>query len=369
MSKEVVYLSGLNGLRAIAAFSVVISHVNLLPGIADFGIPSIFLFSTTLAAYAVTLFFVISGFLITYLLVKELESFQRVAISKFYMRRILRIWPIYYLFIIIALIVYLILGKHDVFQNPLIWFYILFSANFPFFLKLGGINILFHYWSIGVEEQFYLFWPWIVRLKSINLFKTTALLFIIFTMIKVVLWYFFRAESVWYKIFYVNRFNCMMIGAMGAILYFKNNRQFIGFFSNKIVQFIAWTFFILVSIDFIHIPLPIAHEIISVAALCMIIGQVNVKNRLINLENGFFDFIGKISYGIYVIHPLVIMLLSIFFKDIDIEQNTKIVLVFISVLLSTILLAFISYNYYEKPFLKFKTIFAVIKSSNSMLQG
>lgn len=100
MEKQIVHkaihLPGLNGLRAIAALSVVIAH-STQEGISDFGLP--WLFNIPLAGYSVTLFFVISGFLITYLLVNEFDRTDTVNVGKFYVRRILRIWPIYYLFI------------------------------------------------------------------------------------------------------------------------------------------------------------------------------------------------------------------------------------------------------------------------------
>ncbi|MGC3978989.1 MAG: acyltransferase [Paludibacteraceae bacterium] len=91
MKTTPVYLPGLNGLRAIAALSVVFAHISQ-KGIADFGLP--FFIDLPMAGYGVTLFFVISGFLITFLLLKEQAKKQTIDIKKFYVRRILRIWPI-----------------------------------------------------------------------------------------------------------------------------------------------------------------------------------------------------------------------------------------------------------------------------------
>ena len=96
-----IYLPGLNGLRAIAALSVVIAHISQ-DGIADFGLSLIT--ELPMAGFGVTLFFVISGFLITFLLIKELKKTNTVSIGKFYLRRVFRIWPIYYLFIFICFV-------------------------------------------------------------------------------------------------------------------------------------------------------------------------------------------------------------------------------------------------------------------------
>ncbi len=107
-----IYFPGLNGLRALAALSVLWGHTFQ----DTFGIwreksGNIIQTNTHgLFADGVTLFFVISGFLITFLLLKELEKSGTINVPKFYMRRILRIWPIYYGYIIIAIIVFAFLG-------------------------------------------------------------------------------------------------------------------------------------------------------------------------------------------------------------------------------------------------------------------
>jgi peptidoglycan/LPS O-acetylase OafA/YrhL len=94
-----IYFQGLDGLRAIAAILVVIGHIELvkksfnLVNLQDGGGP----FYLYLGGHAVTFFFVLSGFLITYLLIKEKENNNSISIKSFYWKRILRIWPVYYL--------------------------------------------------------------------------------------------------------------------------------------------------------------------------------------------------------------------------------------------------------------------------------
>lgn len=136
---KTVYLPGLNGLRAIAALAVVISHITL--GLGEFGLNNK-LFGTdlegnasglNLAGYGVTIFFTLSGFLITFLLLKEKEE-AKLKIKEFYIRRILRIWPLYYLYFAICLIAMLCYGLTvNIFSIP---FYIFLAANVPFIL--GG---------------------------------------------------------------------------------------------------------------------------------------------------------------------------------------------------------------------------------------
>ena len=186
---------------------------------SDFGDWGVQGFTLPVVADGVTLFFVISGFLITYLLLNEQEKSQRVSIPKFYMRRILRIWPIYYLYLFIALSVTALWGDSN------IWYYIFFGANIPFILTVGIWPIV-HYWSIGVEEQFYLFWPWIVKFahgKNVRLLTMAVGICIFWLMCK---WgiYLGWGTTTAYRFFAVTRFDCMMIGAIGAILYFTKNK-------------------------------------------------------------------------------------------------------------------------------------------------
>lgn len=363
MKEKQIYLTGLNGLRAIAALSVVVAHISQ-EGIADFGFPR--LFDLPMAGYGVTLFFVISGFLITYLLINEIKKTKTVNVTKFYIRRILRIWPIYYLFILVAILVLTFLMQSQPILVPELWYYIFFAANFPFIAQ-NGILILVHYWSIGVEEQFYLFWPWVARFSKTKLLKVAVLILILLFAAKIAAWFVWGAPSFVYRFFMVTRFHCMMIGAISAILFASQNQLFIRIFTHKFTQALAWFLFFIMGFGLIHVPAVIGQEVIAVVSVSMILGQVINERRLFNLERPVFDFVGKISYGIYVIHPLIVLLLSRLFKPLEMNMFLKYVLVYSSVIASTILLSWLSYKYFEKPFLNLKTKYMVVKSSNSML--
>src|SRR5262245_16271974 len=98
-----IYFRNLNGLRFIAALLVIIHHIEQLKYI--FGMPNNFSssFVQIIGELGVILFFVLSGFLITYLLLEEEKRTDTIAVRNFYLRRILRIWPLYFLIVIIAL--------------------------------------------------------------------------------------------------------------------------------------------------------------------------------------------------------------------------------------------------------------------------
>lgn len=358
-----IYLPGLNGLRALAAITVLISHIFQ----GTFGNWGLDYLKLPLFTDGVTLFFVISGFLITYLLLKELEKTKTIDIPKFYIRRILRIWPIYYLFIIIVIGVLFLIGNQSQIINNTLFYYIFFAANIPF-LSANGIALIVHYWSIGVEEQFYLFWPWLMKLskKKIVIGATSVLLIWLF--LKFGSYYLFTNKSLAYKFFNVTRFHCMMIGAIGAIGFYNKNKLFLKIFTNKWTQIFSWLAFLVSGFFFKFIPALITAECVTILSLFLIMSQIEGKPKFINLENKCFDFIGKISYGIYVIHPLIIFLLSTFWTRLHIQmpEFAQYIIIYISVPCITIFMAWISYENFEKPFLKLKNRFAIIKSSNSL---
>lgn len=95
-------MSGLNGIRAIAAISVLISHMN--ESLSFFGLSN--LQGLDLAGFGVTMFFALSGYLITYLLLLEKRDYARINVGQFYIRRILRIWPLYYFFLFSRLLLF-----------------------------------------------------------------------------------------------------------------------------------------------------------------------------------------------------------------------------------------------------------------------
>ncbi len=360
---KTIHFSGLNGIRAIAAISVVITHVTI--ALKEFGLdPYIFgAFNDgkpkgfILGGYGVSIFFVLSGFLITYLLKSEKDVYS-INIKKFYIRRILRIWPLYYLYIAIVLLVIILSGLY--FNASSLLLYTFFAANIPFILA-AEIPFIGHYWSLGVEEQFYLFWPWIVK-------KIDALATIIFISvcaiicIKIMLHVVYPGSLLELAI-HVTRFHCMMIGAFGAILLKDNNVLFLKLIDNKLTQIVCWIIICMIAINRFHFISVIDNEFISVVALCLIIGQIKGNNKIINLEINVLGFLGRISYGIYVIHPILIFLFSKLYSGLTIEKNYKYFIVYGSIIGATILLAYLSFTYFESYFLKFKNRFVVISSS------
>lgn len=352
-----IHLPGLNGLRAIAALTVMWGHVFLGPfgywGIDDH-VRSIFPLD------GVTLFFVVSGFLITYLLLNEKELTGNISVKKFYIRRILRIWPLYYAYLIVALIV-----TKYVFNSEILY-YIFFGANIPFALGTALWPVV-HYWSLGVEEQFYMFWPWVVK-KSTTKNLVYIILAIMFAWIacKLLCWT-PEDKSHLYRFFAVTRFDCMMLGALGAILYHCKIGWFLKIAQNRLVADIS--VLLLVFSQWLWlVPAIIQPQIVAIVSLMAIVGQLTEQKPFINLENRIMDGIGKTSYGIYVIHPLLIYYLSAAWRkmNISIDTTLQITIIYVLVTVLTMCIAQLSYRYLERPFLKLKVKYAVVSSQSSM---
>ena len=155
----------------------------------------------------------------------------------------------------------------------------------------------------------------------------------------------------------------MIMGALGALYYRQNNKLFLKITDHKISQILCWLLILLATINKFHLASVIDNEIISVVAIFLIIGQINVKNRIVNLETSICDYLGKISYGIYVIHPLVIFIFSKILNRVHIQLPYKYFIVYIVILTTTIILAHLSYNYFEKYFMTLKKKYVVIESS------
>lgn len=352
-----IHLPGLNGLRAIAALTVMWGHVFLGP-FGYWGFDGDY--RSIFPLDGVTLFFVISGFLITYLLLNEKGQTGGVSIKKFYVRRILRIWPLYYAYLGVALLL-----TQETFGKELLY-YIFFGANIPFAMGIALWPVV-HYWSLGVEEQFYLFWPWIVKKTSLkSIIYVILAIMVVWVTCKILLWT-PADKSPIFRFFAITRFDCMMFGALGAVLYYQHNKWFLKLAQNKWIASTA-VLLLIFSQWLKVIPAIIQPQVIAIVSLVAIVGQLSEQKPLINLENKIMDRIGKISYGIYVIHPLLIWGLSIFWQKLNLNLSVtmQVVIIYALVTVATLVVAQLSYWFLERPFLKIKDRFAVVQSRSSM---
>ena len=374
MDKQKIYFPNLNGLRFIAAFLVIIHHIEQLKWISKLDtflgdIP----FVGVIGKLGVVLFFVLSGFLITYLLLAEEKTFDDISIKKFYMRRILRIWPLYFLIIILAIFIipYIKLFTlngfdinvvHSNLATKLI-LYVLFLPNIVLSM-IGVIPYASHTWSIGTEEQFYVVWPVFMKYLKKNRIALMIIIIISYLLIR-----FFLANPIsdfmpYKKIIreFWSTFNidCMAIGGIFGILLFRNDR-FLPLLKNNLIFYFSLAFVSILMIKGVYIPY-IQAEFFSVFFGIIILNFAANENIKISLENKYFNYLGNISYGLYMYHPIGIMMAINLAVTIGYPSNW---LIYPASLILTILIAGLSYKYFEAYFLKFKHKFSKVLSGNS----
>ena len=232
--------TGLNALRFFAAYLVVLHHGETIRH--KYGLPNFEGYSFFQnGALAVSFFFVLSGFLITYLLVVELHKTGDVALKKFYWRRILRIFPLYYLLVIIGLCVLPLLLHVMNIPNTQPYSTATGGVLFAFFLSFV-VNALYssHFleplWSIGVEEYFYLMWAPLFKFfrqkQTPNLAKRTLYIIGFIIVIKVIFilfFHFFPSENaivnVVKEVILTLKFELMAIGGLGAYMVFYHREK------------------------------------------------------------------------------------------------------------------------------------------------
>jgi len=244
-----------------------------------------------------------------------------------------------------------------------LFFYVFLLANVPIILQ-QSLPYLGHLWSIAVEEQFYLFWPWIAKVKKQKLLRYTVILLILLLVMKYLFFfinykYSFQTPLITIT---VTRFYCMIIGCIAAILYYRESK-IIDYLSSIYFSVFSLLILFLASINKFQISSSlIDHEIMSIITVGIILTQIKRENYIIDLDSKPFNFIGKISYGIYVYHPLIIFLYIKYFGAFinDIWYNYLIIFILISV--TTIILSFYSFNYFEKRFIKMKDKYSRVKS-------
>ncbi len=334
-----------------------------------------------LGSLGVIFFFVLSGFLITYLLMQEKAVKQTVAVKKFYIRRILRIWPMYYLVVLLG---FLVLPNIHFIDNPYLnkfldpnfapnfALYLLFLPNLAF-ATFAAVPHIGQTWSIGVEEQFYLLWPLIVK-HSKNVLKALLMVIGILIVLKVIVLVLCKQmpDSSVLKVvkpfLAMTKMESMAIGGIGAYYLFNGNEK-IKWLMNNGLMISA----VIVIVGLVYFTPPIVQDAIylvySVLFLVIILNVSSNPKSVFKLENRMFKMLGNISYGIYMYHLIVIAFVFAVLKYFGMEINDSFVsqlMVYSLTILITIFVSILSYSYFEKRFLNLKHKFTIIKSGSNI---
>lgn len=342
-------VKNLDTFRAIAAIVVMIGHIELFRknhwGCSLFNVvPS--------GHTAVMMFFVISGFLITFLLTKEKEKYGTISLKDFYIRRILRIYPLYYLILMVSSLFFIVTP-----QIKTVAYAVAILPNVSHAIGCGW-SVSPQIWSIGVENLFYIFFP-LILLFVPN--KRILFFLVVMTGSFAVLPHFIdyinvrtiqndNLSLINHRFFPKNKFDSLFIGCIIGYAY-AINHKILKLLYNKWL-FIAGAF---LSIVLWGARIEIKHfndELMSFLFAIVILNVCTNTQLNITFENSLTKFLGRISYGIYMYHWIILLFVFKFMPAECIIMN--IIILYITVILVIIFIAWISYETYEKLFLNLK---------------
>lgn len=369
------YFDNLDGLRFFCFLSVFLFHSfhTEIPAVKESGIFHFVKFTLFGNGFlGVNFFFVLSGFLITYLLIKEKLRNGRIHIVNFWIRRVLRIWPLYFACVFYGFVIFpytKIMAGAQPNETANIWYYLGFISNFDYINKglpdSPGLGVL---WSVAIEEQFYLVWPVILSLFAVRKFWIPLVAILAGSLV-------FRAFNDVYKLHEMHTLSCigdMALGGLGAWLILQKN-----WFAKKIQDVPRW-FIVLMYAAFIFVFLfrdeyllsnywlrVFERLFISSIMLFIILEQCYAKHSFYKMGNfKTVSRLGLVTYGLYCLHFILISLLVGVSKKLGTNTSTwQVVLMEPAVsLVLTIIVSFISFRFFETPFLKLKERFDFSRS-------
>ncbi|HPP86427.1 MAG TPA: acyltransferase [bacterium] len=358
----------LNGIRAIAIILVMFHHsflaykfTNLLSIKADNYLLKFFFKILENGRIGVDIFFVLSGFLIGGQLLKEIKTTGTLNFKKFYFKRILRIFPAYYFALILVTIFFI--EKISIKE----------IISHLFYLQNYWLNIYEITWSLAVEEQFYIFLPFLLFIFRKNFKNANCFCFAIFGLLIILPFYFrllifknlhniYDTQYISLKIFgaFHTRFDQLFIGVFIAFLYLNYKNLLINkykiFYFLQFFLFIIFCFLIYYSgMNGSFYKIVLQFSLIGLVVGFFILSMLLTKtffNKI--LSNNFFYFIAKISYPMYLYHYFSIW--SIHKEDISLTNNEflNFFIYLTAIFALSVLFALLSWLFIEYPFLKIK---------------
>lgn len=369
---------GLDMIRSVAILSVLFAHsmwmlYGMIPKVKF--VDSLFVFGSMIFGFfGVELFFVLSGFLIGSIFIKELVynnnsnenlSFQ---VSRFWIKRWFRTLPNYYLYVILYLIISWFISSQD--YNSFSWRYLLFVQNF----FSSGPGFFYVAWSLAVEEWFYLLLPsiYIVFLlingKAITAFKISmGLLFAIPFLLRIL----FVMQHNWFGQF-SQAFNLTTIYRLDSIAYgialawlwnHKSSRQKLVYFKRRLLTTGICSFISVLIFLYFFVAKPnqngffvlISYPWATISITLCFPYFIDLTNIAFTKSIKVTSFISKISYSLYLVHPLVVILLDFGMKQMNLDKALWVgPVTFIFFFILSIFFAFLTYRFCELPFLNLR---------------
>ena len=345
------FFGSLDGIRCICIVAVIWHHtVKAVPWLPI----------TSRGFLGVDMFFVLSGFLIVTLLLREREKTGDISLPKFYMRRTLRIFPLYYTILAVLAILFLfVIPNSDLAKEfrPNLPYYLTYTSNW-----IHDTSILAVAWSLATEEQFYLVWPPIEKyLKRWGLVLLGA--FIVVNQL-INFGVLFPEAHAQLDILQ-STFTPISLGVLLAHLLHtrKGFEQLVSMLSHRMTPLIVGLVLLLV----INLPpfgsdISGAPRLIIQLLMTLLLASVVVQEDHIlakPFQNNLIVRMGMVSYGMYLYHMLVRHVAGAVVARLPIDVPLAL---FISTLIGTIIVSELSFRFYETPFLKFKKRWETIQT-------
>lgn len=348
-------LPNLDPLRFFLASLVILFH---LPQLSfNQGLPSLMMIPIfSRGIEAVYMFFVLSGFLIIKIIYSH-KLQDRLSIRKFYLRRILRIFPLYYLIVIFGFLFYNVILpflnipfeiKYNLLEGLL---YTVFFMPNIFAIAYAPGGILEVLWSIGIEEQFYLMIaPLLFFIGKNSVLRVLIGLCIIYFIV-------FHIDSLHVLRDYFFVYFYLFFGGIIAILEEKQQLEFL-----KVSPIIPLVILVMTVLYFttnlFYFESVWIFNLYTMMLFGLFIHTIAHNNFGKELNNRWLNHLGQISYGIYMYHVIAmnaVVFLFLKIKDMNIfDDVVMIVLIYMMTFVITIALAHVSYKYFETYFLKLK---------------
>lgn len=305
----------------------------------------------------VRLFFVISGFLITLLLIREFESKNNISLKKFYARRLLRILPAAIIYIsvifVLSFLGYIHVSNTQLFTAySYLWNYSVFwNENFT----KEGSWFLGHLWSLSLEQQYYLVWPLLLVFFGIKQSKMIGIILLaIIPVIRLVSYFLYPNIRGQLGMMFHTAIDPMIYGSIGAIIYSNNDSHINKLLFDNDKLMIILCFFVFIFSPWLAnhyagaymLPIGMSLECFCFTLIIIILQKSDFKKLKLFLENNCVVFVGVISYSLYLWQQLFLT-----------EFNVSIFGVWPINILISFLCAIISYYYVERPFLRIKAKF------------
>lgn len=328
--KKYKYRPEIDGLRAIAVLPVIFFHFGLMPN----------------GYLGVDIFFVISGYLITGIIYKQILS-NSFSIKNFYIKRTRRILPLVSFICLVALVIGIFTMLPDDLENlsQSIIATNFFSNNILQILTtknywdvVNEFKPLMHTWSLAIEEQYYLFYPFIFLIIGKKRISWLLPILVALTIVSIILYFLNYPE---YQKFYLLQFRFfeLSIGGIAAILFFGRTIKH----SFNWLIIVSLCLLLVMNIDFLNDSIKLLLSVI-LTVLVLISNNSSSKTSKYILENKVFILLGKISFSLYMWHQIVLAYSRYFiFKELN-TINLSIVFII------TIVLSYLSYKFIETPF-------------------